>query len=974
MSLLAAGVLYTAQRRLVDGKEVASRAAARDALNEFIATAKELVGLSNVRATDSASATLSSTGNRTGGGGAADNDNESRQPVVEADPDAKTVNYSLLKSQLLLITRSALPAISIESFGSMVFVLLFALRAWLNVRRARADGILVETVVSTATALSLAQQGGSSDRPLGGRHGGRFGVGDAFRTSVNPPSSSATGSVVLWHSLSVAILQYLGASVWSAVIDSLIEHVRQWLISRYRSVLTKYFHRRLFHSLAFFRAAQLSPDENLGTALTVYCGEFAEHWAELPFYFVLPLFEMVATVGYFHAMYGKTRTGFVVAVAIASLVLIRRLSPRFGLIHAQRLAAEASFREAHQFFRDRNEPLALTNGFEYQRRHANWLFGKVENTLNRFAAATGLLELLRKLVGFAVWDVLALVLCLLGVIRGEAPQKAIKELQVQRSLIKSFHSACEALVTNVREASHLSEFAEKLSDLCQLCDASDAAEKAVAGCRAVVDVDGLDGDASVLVKIDVCAIVTPAQVMLVGRFGDSRKATEGVRPLCIRAGQGIIVIGPNGSGKSSLFRLLTGVWPARPPQATVLAASNHQHDADSRATTASAAVPAPFYFAEEVSGLPSEPLIKVSRDVEIFMLPQAGLLIPGATLYEQLLFPDCSLVNDADAVSTADTVAAGLRRSFSLAPSFMALSTKDKDIDEETQRSTPRTPSALDAQQVLWSLEQACAIGILDLLLNRHSDATCTSSTPAAATSQSPLPEGVAFHGDSGGSTESHGSSTTMMMIRSPSGVLPEELSAASREDYQTALPALLNIRYPWDSLSGGQQQKLALARLFFHIHRAVFQRGHRVLALLDESTSQIDARSEHRIYKNITAVCLPTTVATSASDSSSSSWSGMGPPHPSPPPASLSPRDGEVGSSNGPHRVLFAPGASARDDGKSGDRHHQHISAVTVVTISHNWRRLARFHTTVLAFDGAEHVDVRDVSDGAEWTHQEQE
>ena len=54
-----------------------------------------------------------------------------------------------------------------------------------------------------------------------------------------------------------------------------------------------------------------------------------------------------------------------------------------------------------------------------------------------------------------------------------------------------------------------------------------------------------------------------------------------------------------------------------------------------------------------------------------------------------------------------------------------------------------------------------------------------------------------------------------------------------------------------WSTLSGGEKQKVAAARLVYHASLAA-RSGRECVALLDEATSQMDAESEQALYKNL--------------------------------------------------------------------------------------------------------------------------
>lgn len=80
-----------------------------------------------------------------------------------------------------------------------------------------------------------------------------------------------------------------GLSMALALSNGAIEGLRPWLIAIFRKRLISTFQRRFYRRLIFYQATVLDHRlEAVDTALATYCGEFAEHFAELPYYFLLP--------------------------------------------------------------------------------------------------------------------------------------------------------------------------------------------------------------------------------------------------------------------------------------------------------------------------------------------------------------------------------------------------------------------------------------------------------------------------------------------------------------------------------------------------------------------------------------------------------------------------------------------------------------------------------------------------------------
>jgi ABC-type uncharacterized transport system fused permease/ATPase subunit len=610
------------------------------------------------------------------------------------DPDAmENINASSFLAQLKAVASIAITSWrSKEVAATTSFVLLFGIKAWLNVVRVNADGSVVQAVVTQGSHNKFAAVG--------------------------------------WlASISLAL----------AAVTGVIEQLRFWLIAHYRARLTSYFHERLFKSITFYRVGLLDDRINAGTAIATYCHEFAEHFAELPYYFVLPSAEAFASLFFLSRQAGAGPAAMIVAGTVASLFFLRATSPEFGRMHAVTLDAEERFRLSHADVRNHAEQLALHNGGEYMRKKLNNMFRRCYDALAQVAVAKGFFSLLQNAVSLGLWDVMPLLLAWHKGRNGGRRDLLLQALLVQRPLIRNFHQSVEALIENIKEASHLYEFTDKLCEfdsalkesienlptaaagllpvtgealpveddgerpdvdpeLMRIASASEFSRRASQINLDIMEDDEGNALRDQYVQVEDVAIETPGtNNRLVSRLS-----------FTVERGSNWVILGPNGSGKTSILRVLAGLW-------------------------------------HPVTGT-----ISRSPGLEVFFMPQQAFLLSNATLFEQLAFPEALEHNGQRAVATPR--------------------------DLEFAKVAMGSAFAENIAQMLGGWESpVCGFG--------------------------------------------------------------------AEED----------LTYPWESLSGGQQQKLAIARLFFRA-QVVREHGVACFAMLDESTSQIDADSEDIIFTKLKA------------------------------------------------------------------------------------------------------------------------
>jgi ABC-type uncharacterized transport system fused permease/ATPase subunit len=629
------------------------------------------------------------------------------------------------------ICKIALPTVwSKEGLGSFVFIVLFAVKAMLRVTISAIDGRVLTTLV----------------------------------TPRHLRASSSFGS------LRAALAAKLSASLAAAAVSGCIEHLRHWLITAYRGRLTHYFHNRFYDKLIYYHGTALESHlEAADTVITNYCGEFAEHFAELPYYFLMPFLEATMSLIALVRITGGKSAGMMMAVVLASLSVLRTVTPPFGRIHAAVLKREDEFRRMHTNAINNVESIAMHGAGAFTRNRLNAQFDEVKTSLDEASLAKGHFDMLEGSIA-AVWSAAAYAICSIsssvnGADKGRGKTARMSAAVVQLRLIGDFNVSVKDLIVNIREVSHLSEFTTKLAAFETTLDkvaagnfhrdpfthglgvmtpstTNDGASPSSAseggllssttsspsqtpqyrGLFRVVENHASKSRMGSLVTFDHVNVVNPAGTLLVAKLS-----------LDIAERQDWAIVGPNGCGKSSVLRLMAKLWP------------------------------------------PECGRLTIDASVLFCFLPQTPYLLPKSTMVEQICFPDEPMVDDGPLKSNR-------------VASMYDLDTLD----------SPASPSPLCVRGSVTAQERA-------LLREAMSMATGSSVTEHLGGWDSPT---------------------------------------------VGLLPARANREFDWSSLSGGQRQKLALARAFYHARKAEIK-GDRCICVLDESTSMMDHEAEQMVFTN---------------------------------------------------------------------------------------------------------------------------
>ncbi|KPA73489.1 putative ABC transporter [Leptomonas pyrrhocoris] len=475
---------------------------------------------------------------------------------VHTEDDTR-VTWSLF-GNFFQIARIALPTWRCREFaGTTIFILLFVVKAVLRVWVSKANGEVLATMLHGAISQRLY----------------RFVHKILIRTAVGLASAMTSG---------------------------VIEGLRPWLIGCYRERLCHTFQRRFYKHLVYYQATVLDNRlEAADTVIATYCGEFAEHFAELPYYFVLPGLECATSMTALVQQAGLRPALIMSGITTVAVLVLRALSPAFGRIHSRLLSLEDDYRRMLTNDMNDVENIAMHNAGLYTRRRLDVSLAKLKYTLDHMALAKGNFEMLE--TTFSTFMTVMAHIVTFGSSRKTYFHRSVNDVYLEIQLIEDLNSSVKDFVVNFRELSHLTEFATKMA-------AFDTTLQSIAAGTFIREAPTIGDEPRPNTPIEYTPVerithVKGAEVFPLVKMENVVLESPTGQPLFegmsvnFMSDEDWVLIGENGCGKTSLLRMLCGLW------------------------------------------MPKTGLLAQDDSVRFLLAPQHSYMAPQCTLYEQLAFP-----------------------------------------------------------------------------------------------------------------------------------------------------------------------------------------------------------------------------------------------------------------------------------------------------------------------------------------------